>query len=229
MNAHIFSFAKEILHALPSGALHIPARDLLCVSDLHLGRSDRIARRTGVMIPPYENQDTLGRLADDIAATAPRIVICLGDSFDDLGAAHDLPNQDRAMLAGLQAGRKWIWIEGNHDPGPVDMGGTHLADFSMASLVFRHIATTAGNEVSGHFHPKFGLPGTGRKRACFIYDQSRLILPAYGAYTGGMDAAHPDIAGLFTPQAIAVLTGKQAIALPLCTPMRPRHRRGSGG
>ena len=227
MNAHVFSFAGETLHALPSGALHLPAHDLLCVSDLHLGKSDRIARRTGYLIPPYENQETLGKLAQDIATKDPRTVICLGDSFDDLGAAMALPDEERTTLASMQAGRRWVWIEGNHDPGPVDLGGTHLAMFGLERLTFRHIATRQMPEISGHYHPKYGLPNAGRRRPCFVYDHDRLILPAYGAYTGGLDAQHPDLRSLFADKAIAVLTGMRAIALPLFGPQQPRPKGGN--
>ena len=96
----------------------------MCVSDLHLGKSERIARRGGSALPPYETRDTLTRLAADLALTKARTVICLGDSFDDLAAAEALPEEERLWIARLQAGRRWIWIEGNHDPGPVDLGGS---------------------------------------------------------------------------------------------------------
>lgn len=213
MTAHSFTFADQAMHALPSGALRVA--EMLVVSDLHLGKSDRIARRTGTLIPPYENTETLQKLSDDIAATDPKTVICLGDSFDDLAGTDALDDSHRATLTQLQAGRQWIWIEGNHDPGPLDLGGTHLAEIQRGKIAFRHIATPNTPEVSGHYHPKYGLPGTGRARACFVYDQTRLILPAYGAYTGGLSALHPDLRSLFGPQAIAVLTGRKAIALPL--------------
>ncbi|MEJ6397189.1 ligase-associated DNA damage response endonuclease PdeM [Yoonia sp. 208BN28-4] len=229
MNAHVFKFAGVTLHALPSGALHIPDHAVLCVSDLHLGKSDRIARRSGTLIPPYENRETLDRLDQDIARTDPRVVICLGDSFDDLGAAHDLADENRITLARQQAGRTWIWIEGNHDPGPVDLGGTHRAEYAVGPVTFRHIATSQNAEVSGHYHPKFGLPGTGRKRACFVYDAARLMMPAYGAYTGGLDAQHPEVARHFAADAVAVVTGRTAIALPLCAAALPKRRRGSVG
>jgi hypothetical protein len=186
---------------------------MLCVSDLHLGKSDRIARRSGVMLPPYEVQETLDRLASDIAATDPRQVICLGDSFDDLAAADSLGDDMRLRLTSLQAGRKWVWIEGNHDPGPVDLGGSHLAQVQVSALVFRHIATTESGEVSGHYHPKHRI--AGRTRPAFVVDAARIIMPAYGAYTGGLDCMTPMIRNLFGPRPFAILTGHKALAVPL--------------
>lgn len=213
MNGHDFTLAGTACTALPSGALYLPEHAVLCVSDLHLGKSDRIARRSGVMLPPYETRETLEKLQTEIHRHDPKTVICLGDSFDDLEAARSLNDDMRLLLTGLQAGREWIWIEGNHDPDPIDLGGTHLAQTKIGGLTFRHIATTAAGEVSGHYHPKHRV--TGRSRAAFIYDHQRLILPAYGAYTGGLDSHTPALRGLFGAQAIAVMTGSKAIAVPL--------------
>ena len=215
MTTHSFAFAGEILTALPSGALLHRASGTLVVSDLHFGKSDRIARRGGALIPPYENDATLQKLDSDIAAQAPAQVICLGDSFDDLAGVDALDDGHRATLTRLQAGRRWIWIEGNHDPGPVDLGGTHLAEAALGPIALRHIASPATPEISGHYHPKLALPGAGAARPCFVYDATRLILPAYGAYTGGLSALHKDLRGLFGTQAIAILTGRKAIPVPV--------------
>lgn len=198
---------------MPSGALHVPAHGVLCVSDLHLGKSERIARRSGIMLPPYEVRETLQKLDNDIAATSPRQVICLGDSFDDLDAASSLDNDMRQWLVRLQAGRRWIWIEGNHDPGAIDQGGTHLRETTIASLTFRHIATEARAEVSGHYHPKHHI--AGRSRPAFLYDADRLIMPAYGAYTGGLASENTTLRNLFKGPSIAVLTGHKAIPVPV--------------
>jgi DNA ligase-associated metallophosphoesterase len=216
MTAHAFTLYDTPLRALPSGALHIPGEAALCVSDLHLGKSDRIARRGGGLLPPYEARETLARLEADIFATNARQVICLGDSFDDLAAQDSLGEAERLWLARLQAGRRWIWIEGNHDPGPVELGGSHLAEMRLGALVYRHIAQKgAEGEVSGHYHPKHRVSGAGPARAAFIYDQRRLILPAYGTYTGGLSTTDPAISALFKRPAIAVLTGSRAIPTPL--------------
>lgn len=219
MNAHPLILCGTPLAALGSGALYLPAADLLCVSDLHLGKSDRIARRQGLMLPPWEDDATLDRLAADLETTGARAVICLGDSFDDLAAAQALPDAARTRLTALIAGRRWVWVLGNHDPGPVDLGGTHLAQVQAAGLTFRHQAIPgAMAEVSGHYHPKLALPGAGVARPCFLYDLSRLILPAYGSYTGGLSARHPALTGLFRPPALAILTGRTPILAPLPLP-----------
>ena len=215
MNSHDFILQGQTLTALPSGALLHAAARILCVSDLHLGKSDRIARRSGLMLPPYETTATLDKLSADIAATDPAIVICLGDSFDDLAAAESLPEAARLWLLRLQAGRRWIWVEGNHDAGPVDLGGEHLAQVRIGGLIWRHVAEPGAiGEVSGHYHPKLALPGNPA-RACFLYDFQRVILPAYGAYTGGLQCTAPALQALFAGQAFAVLTGRRAILAPM--------------
>lgn len=219
MNGHNFILCGTRCTALSTGALYLPDYGTLCVSDLHLGKSDRIARRSGVMLPPYEVQQTLEKLQSDIGRIKPQAVICLGDSFDDLDAANTLSEDMRLLLTSQQAGRQWIWIEGNHDPGPVDMGGTHLAHIKIGTLTFRHIATTEKAEVSGHYHPKHRV--TGRSKPAFIYDQHRLILPAFGAYTGGLASHTPVLRNLFGTKAVAVLTGTKAIAVPLKESLQP--------
>lgn len=218
MNTHDLTLSGIDLKALGSGALWWPDQRLLCVSDLHLGKSERIARRGGFQLPPYETRDTLSRLAADLASTQARTVICLGDSFDDLGVAQALPEEDKLWIARLQAGRQWIWVEGNHDPGPVDLGGTHLAELSLATLTFRHIAIPGlTGEISGHYHPKASVTLRGRTitRPAFLYDAARLILPAYGTYTGGLSSRAAAFAPLMRPDACAVLTGKTALAVPM--------------
>jgi uncharacterized protein len=211
--AHDFHFHGADLSALPSGALHWPTRGLLIVSDLHFGKAERLARRGGSLLPPYETRATLARLDDDLERTGARTVVCLGDSFDDLDAAEGLVPEDRLWLVRLMAGRDWTWILGNHDAGPTDLGGTHRARMRLGGLSLRHIATEAEAEISGHYHPKARL--AGQSRPCFLIDQSRVILPAYGTYTGGLSVSDPVIASLMLPGAIAVLTGRQALAIPM--------------
>ena len=215
MNARDFTFQSETLTAHPSGALYWARAKMLVVSDLHLGKSDRIARRSGALLPPYDTTETLHRLAADIAATQPNTVLCLGDSFDDLTACETLADDHRTTIASLQAGRRWLWLEGNHDPGPIDLGGTHLATFTQGPLTFRHIADPASGagEVSGHYHPKARV--RHMSRPCFLCDTHRLILPAYGAYTGGLDWRSPALRPLLKPKAIAYLTGKRVLAVPV--------------
>ena len=184
------------LCALPSGALHWPDEGVLVVSDLHLGKSERMARRGGSLLPPYETMETLAKLDADLDATRPARVICLGDSFDDLAAAQAMAEETRLWLARQMAGRDWIWIEGNHDAGPVQVGGTHRASLTVGPLTFCHIARPgAQGEVSGHYHPKLRLQVRGRRvsRRCFVASGAKLILPAFGALTGGLDASHKEI------------------------------------
>ncbi len=208
-----FHLGPAALRALPSGALYWPDERLLVVSDLHFGKSERLARRGGSLLPPYETRATLTRLDADLDATNPSHVVCLGDSFDDLTAADEMAETDRLWLTRLMAGRQWTWIEGNHDAGPVNLGGAHRADLRLNGLTFRHIATAEPFEISGHYHPKARLPG--RTAPCFLIDAQRVILPAYGAYTGGLFCDHPDLQALMQPKALAVLTGPKCLPRPM--------------
>ncbi len=215
---HAFTLAGQTLHALRSGALFWPAQSLLCVSDLHFGKSERRVRYGGMALPPYEVQDILTRLQADLEMTQAGTIICLGDSFDDLAAQQGLPEAARLWIARLQAGRRWIWAEGNHDPGPLDLGGTHMAEVILPPLVFRHIAQQGAQaEISGHYHPKAAIrtPAGKISRPAFLIDRARVILPAYGTYTGGLRSDDAALRDLFGPGAIAVLTGTSAICLPM--------------
>jgi len=209
------------LIALAARALWWEEAATLVVADLHLGKAERMARRGGALVPPYESAETLARLGALVARFDPARVICLGDSFDDLAAARALGPDARATLAGLMDGRRWTWVLGNHDPGPTDTGGETVAELRDGGIAFRHIAEpgAAEPEVSGHYHPKAGLRGL--RRPAFVTDGRRLILPAFGTYTGGLDATDPAIAGMMGPGARAVLTGASAIALPLAGCGRP--------
>lgn len=220
MSDYAFTLCGAQLKARADGALWWPEQRLLCVSDLHLGKSERIARRGGTLLPPYETVETLWRLEEAINQTDPQTVICLGDSFDDISAAHAIDDETRTALVRLQAGREWVWIEGNHDPGPVDLGGAHRAQLKLGPLTFRHITKpdTKG-EISGHYHPKAAIAGAARK-PCFLVDKVRLILPAFGAYTGGLSARHDVLARAMAPDAIAILTGATATSVPLAACLR---------
>ncbi len=211
---HALFFHGETLHLLPSGGLFWPDRKTLTVSDLHLGKSERLARRGGALLPPYETQATLEKLDRDIATTRAETVICLGDSFDDLAAAKGIEDSARLWLARLMAGRDWTWITGNHDPGPIEIGGTHRADLKLTPFTFRHIAEPAETaEISGHYHPKARL--AGQSRPCFLADAKRLILPAYGAYTGGLRSHDVTLTSLMAKDALAILTGPHVLAIPM--------------
>ncbi len=218
MTIHPFTLAGAPLIALPTGALYWPEENLLCVSDLHLGKSERRARLGAGALPPYETRDTLTRLEADLRITGAKTVICLGDSFDDTAAAGALSDAEKLWIATLQSGRRWVWIEGNHDPGPVDLGGAHLAELPIPPLTFRHIARPgASGELSGHYHPKAQVKTRGRSvsRPAFLIDSDRVILPAYGTYTGGLRSDNPALTRLMRAEAVAVLTGGAARAIPM--------------
>jgi DNA ligase-associated metallophosphoesterase len=207
-------FHGETLHLLASGGLYWPSRKLLAVSDLHLGKSERLARRGGALLPPYETHATLDKLDRDLEATGAETVICLGDSFDDTAAAETLDDGARLWLIRLMAGRSWIWITGNHDPGPIDIGGSHRDALKLPPFTFRHIADPGEKaEISGHYHPKARL--AGQSKPCFLADAARMILPAYGTYTGGLRAQDPVLATLMAKDALAILTGTRVLPIPM--------------
>lgn len=218
MNSHAFQFHGALLHALPSGALHWPEARVLVVSDLHLGKSARLAEAGGAALPPYDTQETLNTLESDIFLSDAAHVICLGDSFDSAAIAGALPDREKLWITRLQAGRRWSWIEGNHDPGPLELGGSHHKALQINGLWFRHIASPdAAGEVSGHYHPKARLTVRGRRFSlpCFLLDSRRLILPAYGAYTGGLFCDGPVLSALMDSDAQAILTGPRPVAIPM--------------
>jgi DNA ligase-associated metallophosphoesterase len=190
------------LMAEPSGALYWPARETLIVADLHLEKGSAFARR-GQLLPPYDSRTTLARLAEAMATHRPARLICLGDSFHDIDAGARLSDADRACLKGLTAQCDWVWVAGNHDPTPPrDLGGRIVTDaISDGALTFRHEALDhpAAGEISGHYHPKATLTQRGRRISarCFIEDGRRAILPAFGAYTGGLNVLDPAIGRLY--------------------------------
>ncbi|MCR4282190.1 MAG: ligase-associated DNA damage response endonuclease PdeM [Bauldia sp.] len=190
-----------VLEAFPEGALWWADLRLLVVADLHLEKGSSFARR-GQLVPPYDTVETLGRLARLIARLQPQAIVALGDSFHDDDGAARLSASDRAVLKRLQTGREWIWIAGNHDPGrPADLGGMAVDELAIGKLVFRHeprIGATEG-EIAGHLHPCARVYGRGRsvRRRCFAGDGYRLVLPAFGAYSGGLDVLDPAFGGLF--------------------------------
>jgi DNA ligase-associated metallophosphoesterase len=185
-----------------AGALYWPDESLLVVADLHLEKGSSYATR-GVLLPPYDTVATLARLNALVARYAPRFVVALGDSFHDNGGPQRVSDDDRAMLGALQRGRDWIWIAGNHDPEPVrDLGGVSAAMFGVGPLVFRHAPEReiADGEIAGHLHPVARVNGRGRtvSRRCFATDGKRMVMPAFGAYAGGLnvrDRAFADVFG----------------------------------
>jgi hypothetical protein len=172
-----------------SGALFWEEQRLLVVSDLHLEKGSSFAMR-GVLLPPYDTIATLGRLGAVLARHDPRTVIALGDSFHDRDAHGRLTAGDRDTLAAFQLRRDWIWISGNHDPAlPSDLGGLVATEVAIGGIAFRHEPSGAAGEIAGHLHPKARVSTRGRsmERRCFACDGERAVMPAFGAYTGGLN------------------------------------------
>ena len=218
----IVELAGVTLIADVSGALVWEEVGLLVVSDLHLEKGSSFAAR-GVLLPPYDTVATLGRLAAVVARYNPRMVIALGDSFHDRAAHQRLACSDREAIGALQAGRDWIWISGNHDPAlPKSLGGVVATEVAIGPIVFRHEPTGAIGEIAGHLHPKARVATRGRamERRCFASDGERAIMPAFGAYAGGLSIRDRAFAKIF-PQVgfMAYLLGDNrlhAIAAARC-------------
>jgi DNA ligase-associated metallophosphoesterase len=192
-----FSFAGETFSATADGALYWPAQNALLVADLHLEKASWFAR-LGQFLPPYDSHATLSALALEIERTGAARLYCLGDSFHDRFGCERLPENARALLSELTSRLDWTWIVGNHDPGFADhCGGTLADEVEVAGIILRHEAVRGESrpEMSGHFHPKLRLSLKGRhvSRRCFVLSATKLILPAFGSLTGGLDAHHPEI------------------------------------
>ncbi|HBF55180.1 MULTISPECIES: ligase-associated DNA damage response endonuclease PdeM [unclassified Afipia] len=182
-----------------AGALFWEDERLLVVSDLHLEKGSSFAQR-GVLLPPFDTAATLARLGSVIARHDPRTVIALGDSFHDRDAHERLLPDDRDALSALQVRRDWIWISGNHDPAlPRDLGGTVADEVAFGPIMFRHEPTGAVGEIAGHLHPKARVSTRGRsvERRCFASDGERAVMPAFGAYTGGLSIRDVAFAAIF--------------------------------
>jgi DNA ligase-associated metallophosphoesterase len=181
-----------------SGALYLPDEATLVVADLHLEKGSSLARR-GALLPPYDTRTTLLALAGVISRYAPRRVIALGDSFHDIGGPARLDNGDSEALGAMQAGREWVWVAGNHDPAlPEAIGGEVVAEVGLRALTLRHTPEAGTRcELAGHLHPvgKVVRRGGGVRRRCFVTDGERCVMPAFGAYAGGLNVCDP----VFTP------------------------------
>jgi len=199
--AHEIPVAGATLVADPAGALYWPDERLLAVADLHLEKGSAFAAR-GVLLPPYDTTATLGRLARLIEYYSPALVVALGDSFHDGGGPARMPEVSRAALAGLQRGRDWLWLAGNHDPDPPQgVGGRVAAELAIGPLAFRHEPSPHGadGEIAGHLHPsaRVAQRGRGVARRCFAADAKRMVMPAFGAYTGGLNIRDRAFVALF--------------------------------
>jgi DNA ligase-associated metallophosphoesterase len=195
----------------PSGVMILPDHNALVVADLHLEKGSSLARR-GSMLPPYDTGATLAALADAIARYQPAHVIALGDSFHDRYGPERLGESDRAALARLVGERRWTWILGNHDPAlPESLGGEIADEIYLGPLAFRHHPTAGlAREVAGHLHPvaKVVLRGRGVRARAFLTDGKRCVLPAFGAYAGGLNACDAAFAPLFPAGFTAHVIGR---------------------
>ena len=185
-----------------SGALFVPGESTLIVADLHLEKGSAFAVR-GIMLPPYDTRETLHRLAAVLTRYRPRRVVALGDSLHDRFADSRLGATELSKLARLQTGREWVWITGNHDPEiSAVLGGAVASSLNLGSLVLRHepLPGSATGEIAGHLHPaaRVVLGGAGMRRPCFVGNANRLVMPAFGAFTGGLNVLDRAFAPLFT-------------------------------
>ena len=205
----------ELLLLDCAGAAWWPAARTLVFSDIHFEKGSSLARR-GALLPPYDTRTSLRRMAALIDRYAPARVIALGDSFHDCEAADRLDPDDRALLMTLAGRAEWVWIEGNHDPHPPAwLGGTVTAQIAIGGLVFRHepSALPQAGEIAGHLHPcaTVSLRGRSLRRKCFASDGMRLVMPAFGAYTGGLDVNETPIASLFPGAFAAYMLGGRRV------------------
>jgi uncharacterized protein len=215
MTAAAIHLAGERLMLDPAGALVWPAAGLLAVSDLHLEKGSSSARR-GRLLPPWDTHATLDRLSLLLRRWQPRLVVALGDSFHDAGGAGRLPSGELSRLQAMTAALRFIWVAGNHDPAPPrGVGGEWVEAFATTTLVFRHQADPGARqgEICGHHHPKAAVPARGGSvsRPCFVADARRLMMPAFGAYAGGLDVTDPAIARLFPGGGRIFLLGKERL------------------
>ena len=215
MTAAPIHIAGERLMLDPMGALFWPETRLLAVSDLHLEKGSSRARG-GSLLPPWDTHATLDRLALLLRRWKPATVVTLGDSFHDTEAAGRLPPGELARLAAMTEAHQFIWVLGNHDPHPPNgIGGQFVQAWATHPLMFRHEADprAPAGEIVGHHHPKARVPARGEQvsRPCFVADSRRLMMPAFGAYTGGLDVRDPAIARLFPRGGRVFLLGRERL------------------
>lgn len=230
--AFVMEVAGEELLFDPLGILIWPAESVLVVADLHLEKGSSHAER-GIFLPPYDTAATLAALSGALTRYAPKTVICLGDSFHDRRADLRISPQDRQTISELQTGRSWFWISGNHDPvAPADLGGSPCDELGFGNLVFRHEPKLgpAPGEIAGHLHPCGKIRARGRsvRRRCFATDGSRLVLPAFGAFTGGLNVLDDAWSGIFSGRQFkACLLGENRVyPIPARALLRDRYTSG---
>jgi uncharacterized protein len=205
---HALSVSGKAFMADASGALYWPGEQALIVADLHLEKASAAAVR-GRMLPPYDTRETLTKLAGVIDRFEPKTVVALGDSLHDKRAANRMSDNDLAILHMLQEDRQWIWVTGNHDPviAP-QLGGTVCDELRLEGLTLRHEPQSGRvtHEIAGHLHPaaKVSMYGHTIRRPCFAGNARRLILPAFGRFTGGLNVLDQAFEPLFGTDGIHV-------------------------
>ena len=191
---------SHMFHLDPAGALFWPAERIVVIADLHLEKGTAAARQ-GHLVPPWDSHATLEKLALLLHRLRPRLTIALGDSFHDTQGPARLATPDAQRLRALTASTDFLWLQGNHDPAPPEgVGGRQAREFTLGGITFRHQATPGSSgEISGHFHPKARVPTRAGEvvRPCFVTDARKIMLPAFGAYTGGLNVRAPAIAAHF--------------------------------
>ena len=208
--------AGVALVADPAGALWWAEERLLAVADLHLEKGSAFAAKTGQMLPPYDSRATLARLSALAEKFQPKAIVCLGDNFHDRDGPSRLDAEARASLRALMRGRRFVWIEGNHDAGSaIVLGGECGPELAIGPLVFRHepVLGPAKGELAGHLHPAATVETRVKRlrRRCFVGDGTRCVLPAFGAYTGGLDVFESAFAPLFPNGFQAYLLGRDRV------------------
>lgn len=203
----------QTLELDPAGAVFWPRYAMLIVADLHLEKGAAFARR-GSLLPPYDSHATLARLEALIARLRPDTVVSLGDGFHDRRGPSELSPDLFDRLCGMTRQRRWVWVTGNHDPRlPVALGGAAVAELPVDGVVLRHAPIGEVGEIVGHLHPKARLHTSRRSfaRRCFAADASRLILPALGSFTGGLNVLDPSIHHFFPTGFHAYLLGDERV------------------
>ena len=226
--AMALTLAGEAARLLPSGALVLVAQSTLVVADLHLEKGSAFAAR-GQLLPPLDTRETLRRLAADAVAQAPRRILFLGDAFHDRQASRRMSGEDRAALEALGRGSELVWITGNHDPEPdADLPGESADEIRLGGLVLRHEPEpgAAPGEIAGHLHPcaRIATPRGAVRRRCLVTDGERAVLPAYGAFTGGLNVLDAAFAGLFRGDPVVAALGDSRVHAAGVRSLRPDGR-----
>jgi uncharacterized protein len=197
-----------------SGALWLAPERMLLVADLHLEKGSAQARR-GSLLPPYDSRATLAALAGVVRRYDPVTIIVLGDAFHDVRAEDRMDAADADSLRGLQRGRDWVWLAGNHDPRPsARFGGVFCESLAIGGVTLRHAPSQGGGpEIAGHLHPvgKVHLRGRTQRRRCFVSDGRRCVMPAFGAYAGGLNVLDQAFASLFAEAFAAHVLGRSRV------------------